>query len=153
MILTLPLQSSTIDPNIDLVLLIGGLKNLLQIAKVQDSDNLLPRIALNQSISHLHHPEANTIVIAWLESFDLTVTPPKLLSLPLDYVCTQHKSAHFFHGSSVLRKYRSKPDTIDPDCILHMKLIYKNGRFFIIHLITLPPLGSSSFVSGELYFD
>ncbi|KIJ29694.1 hypothetical protein M422DRAFT_268818 [Sphaerobolus stellatus SS14] len=153
MILTLPLQSSTIDPDTDLVLLIGGLKNLLQIAKVQDSNNLLRCIALNQSISHLRHPEANTIVIAWLESFDLTVTPPKLLSLPLDYVSTRRKSARFFHRSSVLHEYRSKPDTVNPDRILHMKLIYKNGRFFIIHLIALPPIGSFSFVSGELYFD
>ncbi|KIJ24796.1 hypothetical protein M422DRAFT_274353 [Sphaerobolus stellatus SS14] len=115
MILSLPLQSPIIDPINDHVILIGGLENFLQTVEIQDSDNLLRRIALNQDISHLHHPNANTIIVAWLETVDLTVTPPKLRSQPLHYLSTRRKSSHFFHGSTILQEYSCKPDNANPD--------------------------------------
>ncbi|KIJ49048.1 hypothetical protein M422DRAFT_246841 [Sphaerobolus stellatus SS14] len=131
MILSLPLQSPIIDPINDHILLIGGLENFLQTAEIQDSDNLLRRIALNQDISHLRHPNANTIVVAWLETVDLTVTPPKLRSQPLHYLSTRRKSSRFFHDSTVLQEYSCKPDNANPDRTYNTRLIYKNGRFFI----------------------
>ncbi|KIJ55960.1 hypothetical protein M422DRAFT_239131 [Sphaerobolus stellatus SS14] len=117
MILPLPLQSPIIDPINDHILLNGGLENLLQVAEVQDSDNLLRRIALNQDISHLCHPKANTIVVAWLETVDLTVTPPKLRSQLLQYVSTRRRSSRFFHGSTVLQEYSCKHNAADPDSL------------------------------------
>ncbi|KIJ30679.1 hypothetical protein M422DRAFT_267725 [Sphaerobolus stellatus SS14] len=86
MLLHLLLASSSIDPRKDHVLIIGGLENLLRIANINDTDNLLRRFAINQDISHLRKPEANTTGSLGLETIDLTVYPPKLHSQPLRYV-------------------------------------------------------------------
>ncbi|KIJ29127.1 hypothetical protein M422DRAFT_269556 [Sphaerobolus stellatus SS14] len=117
MILQLPLQLSTIDPVNDHVLIIGGLDNLLHIAKVPDEDNLLRRFALNEDISHLRRHAANTIVVTWLETIDLTVYPPKLQSQPLQYVNSLHNARRFFHGSTVILETEITPDCFDPDTI------------------------------------
>ncbi|KIJ29207.1 hypothetical protein M422DRAFT_54261 [Sphaerobolus stellatus SS14] len=153
MILQLPLQSSTIDPANDHVLIIGGLENLLRIAEIPDEDNLLRRFALNEDISHLRRHAANTIVVTWLGTIDLTTYPPKLKSQPLQYVNTLHNARRFFHDSTVILETEAYPDCFDPDTVRVTRLIYKKSRFFLVHLLQLPPTGTSTFTQGELLFE
>ncbi|KIJ28583.1 hypothetical protein M422DRAFT_270086 [Sphaerobolus stellatus SS14] len=148
MILQLPLKSTTIDPKNDVILIIGGLENLLRIAQVSDTDNLLRRFGLNQDISPYRRHDRNITIIAWLETVDLTVSPPTLHSQPLQYVATVHNARRFFHNSTVLLEHKFKPDSLGTTCVA--RLIYKIGRFFIIHILELPPIGSSAFIEGRL---